>query len=689
MSPGFRFALRLAYGRRQAWRQTSVVSAAIVCVLIVLTAIGTCLFVADGRRAIEARSPIWSEPGSPGALQLSARGLVLDDGLQFPIVWLQPNRPCASPYRCVPPGLRSLPGPGEAVLSPGLIGMGYSALSFGLQPSRSGLAQDGRAIGADGVTSQSEAFLYARPGPGRSLGSGGALIDVEGYADSPNRLSLETIPDIPSVRVAIVGSLWLLVIPALATAGLGARAMSTSRDQRNAFLFRLGVSFRRRRLLLAIETLALALPSAVAGALAFAVVSPHVTGIPLSGLRFLPGQFGVPLWLVAACVLVVVAVMVVAADLDLRRRTRQRQSPTDEPRPKAWRFLPLVASCATMAASALVPPGSARGAWLVSLGMLATMPALLLVAGPTSRCVGAVLATRSTGRRWLAGRSLSAFPRANGRPAAMMGLLVFVACSTWAVATQTSTESPSSTPWTIVSWRDPQPTDLPGLARRWTAPVLPITETTEGSREVWIDNCQQLEPVAAILGFPPCAVDGTASKPLLDVLAAAQPATVRAGEPSARTTIGAALLWSAGRSQVDVHEAAAGLPAVNVESSARSVRDPSTDLLYAAGAVGIGTLGFALVREVIDRLIRSLSQDRLARLGVHRNTRRSIARVTLTTPAVACAVLAWGASLIFARFGAGFDITRGDPVGLLAVGLALGAAIYAVLALTIHVSVTP
>ena len=109
MSPGFRFALRLAYGRRQAWRQTSVVSAAIVCVLIVLTAIGTCLFVADGRRAIEARSPIWSEPGSPGALQLSARGLVLDDGLQFPIVWLQPNRPCASPYRCVPPGLRSLP----------------------------------------------------------------------------------------------------------------------------------------------------------------------------------------------------------------------------------------------------------------------------------------------------------------------------------------------------------------------------------------------------------------------------------------------------------------------------------------------------------------------------------------------------------------------------------------------------
>lgn len=120
MTTVIRLAIRLGLSSdpRQRWRQASIVVSACLAVFVLAMAAAVVAASQDVENRLSARMPISPvNDASESVLTLTPRGFTIGDRDVF-VRWLDPATGHEDDPVVVPPGLRHLPGPGEAVLSP-------------------------------------------------------------------------------------------------------------------------------------------------------------------------------------------------------------------------------------------------------------------------------------------------------------------------------------------------------------------------------------------------------------------------------------------------------------------------------------------------------------------------------------------------------------------------------------------
>lgn len=669
-----RLAWRLAYSpdARQRWRQLSVSLCCCLAVLLSLLAVGVMATGSTADAVIAARSPIWSASGD-GRLEVSLRGLTID-GNQFPVVWLNPVAGFEDDPRIVPPGLQTLPAPGEAVLSPGLVDLGYTAADFGLKPSGAGEGPGG-SIGASGIISASDLWIYARPTADRTLGTGGALLLLDGYGLPGERAGLETWPDVPRFAEAVLMGLWLLIFPGALLTLSGARAMSEIRTNRADILTRLGIRTTTVRALLAAETAALALAGALAALVLWFVALRHLTQVPLTGSVLLPGSLDIsPVRVLWVSLAVVTLTTAAGAWVRPGRALARRARPL-----RAWHSAPMVLGLLLMALSQMFTWGDPRRQVLLFGGLLLTFATLPMAMPVLVSRLGRILARTRSAPIWLAGRRLAASPWSLARPATMVGLLVFIAGGAYALYAQmTSVEIEQQGERVAlfsVDWRDARPGDVEFTQEALTGvQVLPVTQTASGEAVV-IDNCSTAASIGMAIGIAQPCVDDRLSPTFVEGLrrSTSLSAVIDDGtiEPLDSTVV--VIDSSAGDAITgqEIMQALAGiLPAVNISPMVSDPHPPKTvGWLVAGWVLASMVLTLAMCREVGDRTLASLVADHtLVRLGMSQPEIVAIQRWSLLFPVAAAIPLGYVGAVAFAIMGheLGYTIRTLGPITIVA-----------------------
>lgn len=647
---------------RQRWRQVSVVVVSLVISLAALLAVGLTRAAAESDTRIAARTAGIPAPGAPARVMISLRGLQERGVGQFPVVWLEPVVGHERDPQVVPPGLSRLPGAGEGVLSPGLVSAGLQAGDFGLRTSTAGSGPGG-AIGGAGVATQSEGWIYARPAPGRTLGTGGALLASTGYGTGADGYSFETIPQLPSHHTTLIGVLCLLVGPGAYLLFSGARAMSPVRDARSQTLWRLGVSPARIRILLATETTLLALAGAVPGLLLWQLFLSHATRLPLTVAVLKPGALSVGFPTAALVAALVVAVAAFGASLV---RIRDRSLDTDARTVRAWHASPLVAGFTLMAASHWLSQASELRVLLVFGGLLLTLATLPLAIPALVSRLGAQLGTSRHPAVWLSGRRLALRSTNLSKPAAMVAALIFLAGAAFALYANLviSQQSPvSAAPYAAYQfdWRDPEPADATVLAHPGRGLVaVPMSQDARGRPILHFSDCRQAATALRISKATGCGAGSRLTPAVTDSLArwAGATATLAPAGPSAA---GYAFVFGPHDTpyQRVIHRLG-GLPAANLSDVAGVTRDanPLAGLTLAGWSTATLLLALALLREIGDRALSSMQDSQqLLRLGLRRREIKQTYRWTIMTPVIVAIPLGYLGAFLFAILGYELGVT--------------------------------
>jgi len=669
----FSLAWRLAFSHdvRQRWRQLSVIVATCVASAFILlgVAVTSASMVSDNK--ILARSPAIAEEPSGAVLDAAPRGLVIserEDLSQFPVLWLQPRPGQESNPVAVPPGLSDLPGPGEGVLSPGLIARGYAPEDFGLKPSQVGLGPGG-AIGEEGLTTQSEGWIYARPPAGRTLGEGGILLPLSGYvdgADADNRLNLETVPELPSGATSLVGAIWLIAGPALLLALGSARSMSALRLQRASTLNRLGIAEWRVRTLLGVETVLLAGTGAVGGVVLWLTVGQFAESVTLTNVRLLPRALAIsPVLIAATTALVVgtVGIVGMSGSMSAGRSAAPRREP------RFWHLVPLGVSIAMMMASRLATPMSGAAAYLLFGGVVLCMASLPLATPLLAQAAGRRLVENSRPGVWLAGRRLTRDPVTLARPAAAVGALVLIAGAAFAIygritAGTEDLDQPSrmmSGQVAQVNWRDERPEDVDWAIRQLPELLAaPTGVNADGSPVVILSDCWSAADAVTIGREAWCSSRKSFSDSGYEAFRAITHFEPLVGRGDAQVDSFNLLLLS--QSVIDQREVmralAPQLPAVNTSSNAPSAPYVPVGWLIAGWVLASLLLCAAIIREVGDRALDTLSRDSAARaLGLNNSEMRTVHRWSILTPLVVSVPAGYVAAIAFAIFGHSLGFT--------------------------------
>lgn len=691
--------LALSADPRQRWRQISVIFSVFVATFAVLVGVGVALSGAATDRQIQGRSLVLpASADEEPALMISRRGLILPGVSQIPVVWLQPTSEQDADPAVVPPGLTHLPSPGEAVLSPGLISEGYSAEDLGLKASTAG-AGEGGAIGDDGLVSRSEGLVYARAAAGRDLGSGGAVLGYRGYADpaidAGFRDRVETIPDVPGLRQGVVGAAWLLWVPAAYLLIGGGRAVSPVRDERALVLWGLGVGTRVIRRLVALETIVLATVGAVPALLVWQLWGRHRSSVPFTDAELLPGALSTS-W--GAAVMTTLGVTALTGAAAAVGRIRERSQRSDSRRVRGHHLVPLSMALMAMILSPLVVGD--RGLLLLFGGLLGTLVTLPLAIPALVKSVAGGLRRVGSPAAWLAGQRLSLRTNNLSRPAAMVGALVFVAGSAFALLNGLQAgpgeevSDAHSSVWSV-SWRAPAPGDLTRVERRASDPIkiAPIVESEAPDSEAGSDGLDgagalpetgrmYFDSCAEVVDFFNLTEQCTSPGAVPDTMAAARSGiiptigAVKATEPVHEVAVSA----PAGTSEATVMDLFSGLPAPNLDQlqGPRVFEHPGTDWLESGWIIASLLLLVGLLREVGDRSILSMRDNaQLMRVGLTRaETERCFAYAVMTPLAVSIP-LGFVCAVVFAL--------RGFSLGLTVFNLSL-ILVVAVVAATLSVS---
>lgn len=675
-------AIRLAFSRRpeQRWRQVSVAAGALVGTLVALLALGLVHVAADARATIAARSPVWATTPAEATLWVSLRGLVLD-GEQLPVVWLHPEPGHEDDLANVPPGLDALPEAGSAVLSPGLVAAGWSAADLGLAASDVGSGPDG-TIGSDGLVSATDGWVYARPAAGRDLGEGGALLATIGYDGPGPRADLEAYPDIPGVARLGLMVAALLVAPAAVVVVSSSRSLSPARAARARTLYLLGIAPGRTRRLLGIETAAVALPGVLAAVAAWVGWLSHVTVLPLTGTVLLSGAMHVGAPAVAGVGLIVLVLLGVSGAVvrpdraSLRRRVRPV---------RPWTGVPLVVALTAMGGSQLVPVDSPARAVLLFAGLFLTFVALPMGLPVIAAHAGRALGARGTAARWLAGRRLQIGSWNLTRPAAVVGLLVFIGGAAFAVYARMTAPDPdavadSPVAAVDVGWRDPRPGDVDTVRERLgDYLVLPTVADDQREPTATVPSCAAVTALAQRIGTPACAGDDLDPALIERFRALTHRLLVVDDGTSRLADDGVLVIDTSGVGAPDdlprilMHRLAGDLPALNVTAvTASTPLTPDVGWLTACCLVAAILLAAALNREIGDRAIGALTADRsLGQLGLSAREIGAVERWSLLTPVVAAIPLGYLAAAAFALMGYELGYTADN---LLRIAVVAGAA---------------
>lgn len=691
--------LALSPDPRQRWRQVSVVGTAFLATLLGLVGAGLVHAASEGQEHVERRSPVIAASQGSSLLEVAVRGPILPETSQFPMVWLSPAPGHEDDPRIIPPGLTTLPEPGSAVLSPGLVAAGYRASDFGLTESRVGLGEGG-TIGDEGLRTRSEGYLYARPATGRDLSSDdpfGRLFTTGFTPGAGPRAHLETIPDAPARGDAWVLVTWSLWLPCLYLLIGGARATSSIRDHRARMLWDLGVAVRRIRQVVALETAVLALIGSLPATALWLAIDRRIVDPPWLRAKLLPGSTVLHPLLVATALVVVVGVAAAASSAG---RITRRSVTNDARRVRTYQAIPLLAAVLLMIAA---PWTGDSSHWTTVLytGMILTLVTLPLGLPVIVSRIAMLLGRARHPAAWLAGRRLSLHTRNLTRPAAMVGALVFMAGSALALiyGAQASAFDPPPSDRSVwmLTWRDARPADQVStglIEESWSAPVIDATDWEPGdgtsppaSQTVVVQSCAE---ASALLSDRPDCINPSA------IPGAVRTALGRWGygieivpeSPAADRTSGILLITPTTALVDEVYATMAGLPGAN----ATQVAGPSpwfhqgVEWIYLGWLMASGTLFVAMLREVADRSVLLLGdQHQLLRTGLTTRESDAVFAWSVLTPVAAAVPLGGLCAVIFALRGNSLGITVLN-VGLIAVVAAAGTlvAVLAILAVMTH-----
>lgn len=674
-----RLAARLAFSRdvRQRWRQLSVIGAGFVVALLCMASAGMSQAAGQSDERISGRSPVWAQGPADALLAMSARGMELEGFGQFPVVWLEPTPGHEADPATVPPGLSALPGPGEAVLSEGLVAAGWKASDFGLKSSQAGSGERG-AIGREGLATRSEGWVYARPPSGRSLGSGGALLYSRGYpGDASSGINFETVPEVPRTSQSLLGIAWMLLAPGAFLLFSAVRALSLIREERAQTLWRFGVSSLRIRGLLAVETSLLLAVGVLPAVGLWLGVLEKATSVPLTVALLMPNALAVS---PTASLGVGAGVVLIGAASTAFGRIRGRSVRGDARTVRSWHAIPLLVAFLMMAVGPWLPPSSGARLYLLFGGLLLTFAALPMAMPALVARLGSQLGRAAHPAIWLAGRRLSLRSANLSKPAAMVGALVFVAGAAFAlydrlVAPEENFGSAAPFSAFHVDWRDPRPGDAQAAARASDSlVVIPITGE-DAQRPVGdVGSCSQLQPWASSLGQPCLRGSTSLDAAFVQRFHALTGLTLQAGTSGEAKSVFVVAAKEAD-ARVVMKALAGQLPAVNISElgGASKTRDARAGWMLFGWTVATLVLVASLVREIGDRGLASMRDiGHLLRLGLRREEISSSYRWSLFPPVVLAIPIGFLGAVLFALLGYELGITVGNLTRIALVALLAG-----------------
>lgn len=500
-----RIATGLARNRapEHRWRRVAVPVSAAIFMLLVFAGSSVVAMVQRGAERVEQRTALLAKKPSPTDLNLIG-GDDVWRGEQYLVVWIEP---AGNEEPVLPQGMKRLPEPGQAVVSPGLDRLASD------NPELAARYPNRLVLGTEGIYSRNELFAYVRVPEGRHLPEGLAG-DLSGDtpagrvrafgpptgADVP--YGLQPLSPIPTTGEVLGGVLGFLVVPGLTVLAVGLAAASGVRDRRFEVLSWIGVPGRTLAALAVLETMILALPGLVAVSVLWGLLSPCLEQVPLVGHDAVRGDLGLPWWLLAAELGAGAAMTGLVAILVT---TIRRQRGTARPRPGAGRaaISPLRAAPLGVALVLFVlgwPVRGPLGAMLNLGGIVATVAGVPLAFPVALRAVGVALGRLESVPVSIAGRGLEWDPLRAARPfLGIAALLIIALAGSGYIALARYAEASSlpvrGTQTVFVKWLDPNPDDPTRLADALGKGfVVPVREdvSKEGLGLVVGAACQRL-----------------------------------------------------------------------------------------------------------------------------------------------------------------------------------------------------
>ncbi|ELS57835.1 hypothetical protein [Streptomyces viridochromogenes] len=384
----------------------------------------------------DARTPVGLTEQSPASR--ATLWLVGSDALKgkrlFSVVFIAPRTSNAP----LPPGVDRWPGPGEAVLSPGLLKAGAAEGIAGRYGKLSG------TIGQEGLDDPGEWLAYVRPAKGMKaeapieavVGFGPrAGVPAEGLQPGMGRDN-----DKPEwmFQSLVIG---LLLVPSLVLLFTALRAGAHGRDRRAALADALGGLPRDRALIAVGEAMRPVTWGALASIPFFAVAAFVDVRVPFVGYVTSSAdvrQHGWPLLLTPVAAMVTALALAAVSDRPAGRAKGTR--PANASRSRRQRYLAFLCAPAILLAGRgpeLAGDSTQYRTWISWIGLalvVLTLPAAVAVV--VARLGGSL---ERTGRQrgWagalIAGRRVSQYPAATARlvTGVTVALIVFTQALAW------------------------------------------------------------------------------------------------------------------------------------------------------------------------------------------------------------------------------------------------------------------
>lgn len=363
-----------------------------------------------------------------------------------------------------PPGVKNLPPPGHAVVSPEL------RTTLQREPAlRSAFPYvvDG-VIGPQGLAKPDELFAW--------VGATSTELPGRGYTYAGYGTRWKPVIDMPSSALRLLGLafLGLTAVPLAVYFAVCARLSAATRDRRLAALRLLGMSARDTARVASVEAVAAAAMGALLGVGAYLASAPALADLGIGGLVWFPEDGHVGTGSVLLVLIGVPIVSLIVARVGARPAVRdalatRRRVPASGPRP--WRLLPLAIGLGSMTGLWLIalrlPPGVGFGSDL-QLMLVAAVVATGLGLGLGLAHLAATCSAwvaRRTRRLWLliGARRLQFEPGAPSRVVA--GLVVVVFGMGFAIGLARDAEATAAPfgPYEVYSL---SASEVPAMARR-------------------------------------------------------------------------------------------------------------------------------------------------------------------------------------------------------------------------------
>lgn len=428
---------------------------------------------------VEGRTAILASEPSPTDLDLRM-GDDVWAGEQFAVLWVEP---AGSEPPVLPPGIKRLPQPGEAAVSPALARLASRHPALAARyPNRS-------VLDPHGVQSEGEMLAYVRMPEGRNLPGDLAgdlsedtrAVRVRSFGPPFGSSSLFALPPFsepPSVSGVVVGVLVFLVAPSLVflaaglVAAIGAHRIRSENTPSTEALGRTHVAGAVFK-----DGLIPALPSLVGVTVLWSILAPRLGWVPLTRHDVFSGDLDLPWWLLVTELIASVSVTGLFALIVIASATKSRVISRRSVLDLLWTvslgtvLVPTVALATfVLAVIMLYWPVPMSSEAMLSVGVVfAATVGVLIFLPDVLRAVGADLYQRGSGLARTVGRALEQAPLHTARPFfGGVALIVVTLAASGLLSPANRAEaapSPINGPQAVfIEWLDPHPDDTNRLA---------------------------------------------------------------------------------------------------------------------------------------------------------------------------------------------------------------------------------